>query len=61
MRRVAAMHEHTRRIDTFLEYPGDFPVDVRHNSKIFRERLAPWADAESGWRRLPRPVEEARA
>jgi len=24
------------------------PVDIRHNSKIFRERLAPWAEARLG-------------
>ena len=34
---------HTRRITTFLHHHG-FPVDVRHNSKIFREKLAVWAD-----------------
>ena len=33
----------TERLDTFLFHPG-FPVDVRHNSKIFREKLAIWAD-----------------
>jgi acyl-CoA synthetase (AMP-forming)/AMP-acid ligase II len=33
----------TRRITTFLLHNG-FPVDVRHNSKIFREKLAAWAD-----------------
>jgi len=32
----------TRRIDTVL-FPPDFPVDIRHNSKIFREKLAVWA------------------
>lgn len=32
----------TEEIDTFLPHPG-FPVDVRHNSKIFREKLAVWA------------------
>ncbi len=53
MQALAARYEHTRRIDTFLPYHGVFPVDVRHNSKIFRERLAPWADSESAWRRLP--------
>jgi len=35
-------------------------VDVRHNSKIFREKLAPWADSESGWRRRPVPAEARR-
>jgi olefin beta-lactone synthetase len=44
--------EHTRRIDTFLMYGFSFPVDVRHNSKIFREKLADWADNALGkhWR-----------
>jgi acyl-CoA synthetase (AMP-forming)/AMP-acid ligase II len=32
----------TEQLDTFLLHPG-FPVDVRHNSKIFREKLALWA------------------
>jgi acyl-CoA synthetase (AMP-forming)/AMP-acid ligase II len=39
--------EHTRTITTFLVHPG-FPVDVRHNSKIFREKLAVWADRTLG-------------
>jgi acyl-CoA synthetase (AMP-forming)/AMP-acid ligase II len=56
MRRLAARFPHTRHIETFLPYQGAFPVDVRHNSKIFREKLAPWADRESDWRRLPTPV-----
>ncbi len=33
---------HTRRIETILFHPS-FPVDIRHNSKIFREKLAVWA------------------
>lgn len=32
----------TRGIATFLLHP-DFPVDIRHNAKIFREKLAIWA------------------
>ena len=32
----------TEHLDTFLFHPA-FPVDVRHNSKIFREKLAVWA------------------
>ncbi|MBA4029750.1 MAG: peptide synthase, partial [Planctomyces sp.] len=32
----------TAAIEHFLEHPR-FPVDTRHNSKIFREQLAPWA------------------
>lgn len=33
----------TQGIDTFLQYPGVFPVDIRHNAKIGRARLAEWA------------------
>ena len=35
-------HAHTRSIETVLFHKG-FPVDIRHNSKIFREKLAVWA------------------
>ncbi len=38
----AAGFAHTRRIRTLLFHPS-FPVDIRHNSKIFREKLADWA------------------
>lgn len=44
---IATRFDHTRAIETFLEHPG-FPVDVRHNSKIFREKLAVWADRKLG-------------
>jgi acyl-CoA synthetase (AMP-forming)/AMP-acid ligase II len=33
---------HTRKIRRILFHPA-FPVDVRHNAKIFREKLALWA------------------
>lgn len=36
-------NELTERIHHFLLHPN-FPVDVRHNSKIFREKLATWAE-----------------
>jgi len=39
---IARSHEHTRPIDTMLYHPS-FPVDVRHNAKIYREKLAEWA------------------
>ncbi|OFZ97039.1 MAG: peptide synthase [Betaproteobacteria bacterium RIFCSPLOWO2_02_FULL_62_17] len=42
LRRLGAGHAHTRDIKTFLFHPA-FPVDVRHNAKIFREKLAVWA------------------
>jgi acyl-CoA synthetase (AMP-forming)/AMP-acid ligase II len=53
LRAVAARHDHTRHIEVFLEYPRSFPVDVRHNAKIFREKLAHWVDAEVAWVRIP--------
>lgn len=42
LRELGAAHDHTRGIDTFLFHPS-FPVDVRHNAKIFREKLKVWA------------------
>ena len=39
---LARAHEHTSRIRHFLIHPS-FPVDIRHNAKIFREKLAVWA------------------
>ena len=38
----AATHALTQDIDTVL-FHGPFPVDVRHNAKIQREKLAHWA------------------
>lgn len=35
-------HAHTRPIEQILFHP-DFPVDVRHNAKIQREKLVVWA------------------
>ncbi|TNF50765.1 MAG: peptide synthase [Deltaproteobacteria bacterium] len=40
---IGAEHEVTRQIKTFLFHP-EFPVDIRHNAKIFREKLAAWAE-----------------
>ncbi|MBI3552655.1 MAG: AMP-binding protein [Elusimicrobia bacterium] len=39
---LASRHEHTRAIETILFHDA-FPVDIRHNAKIFREKLAAWA------------------
>jgi hypothetical protein len=33
----------TKDMDTFL-FHKSFPVDIRHNSKIFREILTTWAE-----------------
>jgi acyl-CoA synthetase (AMP-forming)/AMP-acid ligase II len=38
-------HEHTRAIKIILFHPS-FPVDVRHNVKIQREKLADWASKQ---------------
>jgi len=45
--KLAEQHPHTQGINRFLIHP-DFPVDVRHNAKIFREKLTVWAQAK--WR-----------
>jgi olefin beta-lactone synthetase len=39
LHRIAKQFSHTRSINVFLEHPN-FPVDIRHNAKIFREKLA---------------------
>ncbi len=39
---IGAAHLHTQSINTILFHPA-FPVDIRHNAKIFREKLARWA------------------
>ncbi len=42
LREIGGRHELTRGIADFLIHPA-MPVDIRHNAKIFREKLAPWA------------------
>jgi acyl-CoA synthetase (AMP-forming)/AMP-acid ligase II len=42
LRELARGNPLTRDIESFLCHPA-LPVDIRHNVKIFRERLAPWA------------------
>ncbi|MCB2183165.1 MAG: AMP-binding protein [Desulfobulbaceae bacterium] len=37
----------TKKITKFLIHPS-FPVDIRHNAKIFREKLAVWATEQQG-------------
>ena len=43
---IAEQYSHTQGIRRFLIHP-DFPVDVRHNAKIFREKLAVWAQSQT--------------
>ena len=45
LERLAGEHEVTRPITRFL-FRRELPVDIRHNSKIFREQLGPWAESE---------------
>lgn len=40
---LGAANELTQSIKTVLFHPK-FPVDIRHNAKIFREKLAVWAE-----------------
>jgi acyl-CoA synthetase (AMP-forming)/AMP-acid ligase II len=40
---LAQQNEFTKNIDSML-FCKSFPVDIRHNSKIFREKLAIWAE-----------------
>lgn len=42
LRQLAQANTLTVQIEQFLVHPG-FPVDIRHNAKIFREQLASWA------------------
>ncbi len=42
LRTLGSTNDNTKRIEKFLLHPK-FPVDVRHNAKIFREKLALWA------------------
>ncbi len=43
LRTLARSSELTKSICHFLVHPS-FPVDIRHNAKIFREKLALWAE-----------------
>jgi len=45
VRILSESNEVTKKIDHFLVHLN-FPVDIRHNAKIFREKLAVWAQKE---------------
>jgi acyl-CoA synthetase (AMP-forming)/AMP-acid ligase II len=47
LRARAAAHAHTAGIRRFLCHTA-FPVDIRHNAKIGREKLAAWATHQLG-------------
>ena len=40
---LGSQYNHIHRIKDILMHP-EFPVDIRHNAKIFREQLAQWAN-----------------
>jgi len=42
---LGSRYPHTKQIREILFHPA-FPVDIRHNAKIFREKLAVWAQGE---------------
>lgn len=48
LRHIADGFVHTAKVDVFLHHPQPFPVDIRHNAKIGRERLAAWAARKLG-------------
>jgi len=43
--KIAAQFEQTKNIQHVLFHPA-FPVDIRHNAKIGREKLAVWVQKE---------------
>ena len=43
LRHIGEGFVHTAKVKAFLRYPKPFPVDIRHNAKIGREKLAAWA------------------
>ncbi|MBT6176304.1 MAG: AMP-binding protein [Deltaproteobacteria bacterium] len=47
LKKLAQKHSHTSGIETFLFHPS-FPVDIRHNAKIGREKLSVWAAGQLG-------------
>lgn len=48
LRTLAANHAGTRRIQHIQIHSGAFPVDIRHNAKIGREKLAATLAAQGG-------------
>lgn len=44
LKQLAAAHQHTQEIKHFHLVADSLPVDIRHNAKIFREKLVPMAE-----------------
>ncbi|ADB17850.1 AMP-dependent synthetase and ligase [Pirellula staleyi DSM 6068] len=49
LKSLGQTYDHTRAISDILVMRA-MPVDIRHNAKIFREKLAPWAAKQLGIR-----------
>ncbi|MBA3487889.1 MAG: AMP-binding protein, partial [Lysobacter sp.] len=47
LHQLAQTQAHTMQIARYMRHPG-FPVDIRHNAKIGRERLALWVQRRAG-------------
>jgi hypothetical protein len=45
LKALGQAHKHTKGISTFLKHES-FPVDIRHNAKIGREKLTVWATGQ---------------
>jgi len=48
---LGAQFPHTKEIKTILFHDG-FPVDIRHNAKIYREKLGVWASRKLAKERM---------
>jgi olefin beta-lactone synthetase len=46
LKSLARSNTMTAAIQDILIYPQRLPTDIRHNSKIFREQLVPWAERQ---------------
>lgn len=46
LKEIQQKFPHTQAIGSFYIHPA-FPVDIRHNAKIFREKLAVWASKKT--------------
>ncbi len=53
LRHIADGRVHTAKVEVFLRYQKAFPVDIRHNAKIGREKLAAWAAKQAATRLHP--------
>ena len=50
LKAIGQAHHLTATVRHVLVHPGRLPTDIRHNSKIFREQLVPWAAKQLGVR-----------